>query len=60
MTTRLSVLIPRDASIHTSIECEAERLSNIKQCSIPSQRMPEQNESERHLSGCYLTSLSIS
>jgi len=35
MTTPLPVLIPRDASIHTRIECEAKELSNIRQCDVP-------------------------
>jgi len=35
MTTPLAVLISRDASIHTRIECEVEELSNIRQGDVP-------------------------
>jgi len=35
MTALLAVLISRDASVHTRIECEAEELSNIRQGDIP-------------------------
>jgi len=34
MTTSLSKLILCDASIHIRIECEAEKLSNIRQCDV--------------------------
>jgi len=35
MTTPLVVLISRDASVHTRIECEAEELSSIRQGDVP-------------------------
>ena len=35
MITSHAVLIPRDASVHTRIECDSEKLSNIRKCDVP-------------------------
>ena len=59
MTTPLVVLVPRDVSLNTRIECEAEDLSNIRQSDVPERGMPEHNENKPHLPYCYLANLRI-